>query len=92
MSLEDRIKRLEQVLLEKTEAIRLEDGSIVRLPGDPVLDGFIAIMTNLKREARGEPLVAVPYADVLRRAVATDRSGTIVDFVMGMLNRESNNE
>ena len=83
MSLEDRIKRLERTLQGKTEEIRLEDGTIVRLPDGTTLEAFVAVMNNLKRGS-GEPLERVPYEDVFRQAVPPTPMD-LIGFVREML-------
>ena len=92
MNLKGRLKRLERKMTDEMEEFTLEDGTTARLSAGAGLEAFCACMDNVMASATGAPLKPVPYADVLRRAVATDRSGTLVDFVRGMLNRESNNE
>jgi hypothetical protein len=86
MNLADRIQRLERKLAGKTEEIRLEDGSIVRLPENASLEAFVAVMNNLKRGS-GEPLERVPYEDVFRQAVPPTPMD-LIGFVREMLEQQ----
>lgn len=86
MSLRKRIASLEKKLMLQGVVITLDDGTRCKIPGGRNLLRLTCMAMRAKYAAReGSPVALSPALDVIRRTVAVEGDGHMVDLIQAIL-------